>query len=457
MELAGRKIVVVGAARSGAAAAAFALRRGARVTVSDRSPAGALGDTPARLAAQGAALELGGHREATFTTADLVVVSPGVPHTIAPLEAARRRGVAVIGELELALRFVDTPVAAVSGTNGKTTVTRLLGDMLAAAGRRVFVGGNIGNPLIAHVDRGAPADVLVLEVSSFQLDTCESLRPRVAVLLNVTADHLDRYPDFAAYAASKARLFARQRPQDAAVLDGRDPEVRRIAEGIRAERVWFAGRPEGAAGAREEDGRLVLRGFTDRRAAFEGERLPLEGLRLPGAHNRTNAAAAALAARLAGADRAAVARAIAAFEGLPHRLQTVAERDGVRYVDDSKATNVDAVVQALTAFAAPVVLIAGGREKGGDYDRLRPLVAERVRALVVLGETAEALATALGPACRGRVQRARDMTGAVAQARAAARPGDVVLLAPACASFDMFTDYAARGDAFAAAVRETTA
>ena len=453
MELNGKNVVVVGAARSGTAAAAFARHRGARVTLSDRCPSESLGPVPAQMAAQGVALELGGHRMETFIGADLIVVSPGVPHTIAPLAAARARGIPVIGELELAARFVRAPVAAVTGTNGKTTVVRLLGDMLAAAGQRVFVGGNIGQPLIGHVDTGAAADAVVVEVSSFQLDTCEAFHPQVAVLLNVTADHLDRYPDFDAYARSKARIFRHQSAADIAVLNGRDPVVRRLAAGIPAACVWFDARPADAPGADADGPDLVLGGFDGARAHLNGRRLSLARLRLAGPHNRANAAAASLAALVMGADAAAIAACLAAFEPLPHRLMPVAEIDGVRYVDDSKATNVDAVVQALAAFDAPVVLIAGGRDKGGGYRALRSAVRARVKRLVVLGEAAEAIAAELGPLCPQGAVRAADMGQAVALARSGARPGDVVLLSPACSSFDMFTDYTHRGRAFAAAVR----
>ena len=456
MELNGKNIVVVGAARSGKAVALFARRRGARVTLSDQSPAASLGEAPALLAAHQVPLEMGGHCTETFTAADLVVVSPGVPHTIAPLAAARARGIPVIGELELAVRFVGEPIVAVTGTNGKTTVTRLIGDMLAASGRRVFVGGNIGDPLIGYVDSESPADMAVIEVSSFQLDTCDTFHPQVAVLLNVTPDHLDRYAGFDAYARSKARIFQNQTSADAAVLNGRDPVVQTIAAGIPSTPVWFLDRPGSAAGIDFAESAMVLNGFGGRRTAFNGERIDLSAWRLLGPHNRANAAAAVLAARLAGADPAGIASALAAFEPLPHRLMPVAEMNGVRYVDDSKATNVDAVCQALAAFEVPIVLIAGGRDKGGGYADLKGVVREKVRRLIVLGESAAAIAETLGPSCVEGAVHAVDMQQAVAMARASAQSGDVVLLSPACSSFDMFTDYAHRGRVFAAAVKGLT-
>jgi UDP-N-acetylmuramoylalanine--D-glutamate ligase len=454
MELAGKKIVVVGAARSGIAAAAFARRHGASVTLSDSAPAERLLELPPDLAASGVALELGGHRSETFTAADLIVVSPGVPPTIAPLAAARRRGIAVVGELELAARWLKVPMVAVTGTNGKTTVTQMIGDMLTASGRRVFVGGNIGRPLIAAVDSDPAPELAVAEVSSFQLDTADRFHPRVAVLLNISPDHLDRYPDMETYAHAKARIFARQGAGDAAVLNGSDDRVRGLAPVHGPLRAWFNARPAGEAGIDLREGDLVLDGFVEPWRHLNGERFSLAALKLLGSHNRANAAAAALAARLAGADPAAIARVLAEFAPLDHRLATVAVVDGVRYVNDSKATNVDAVARALAAFDAPVVLIAGGRDKGGGYETLLPAVAARVKRLVVLGEAAEAIAGTLGPVCRGGAARAADMAEAVRLARDSARPGDVVLLAPACSSFDMFTDYARRGEAFAAAVRE---
>jgi UDP-N-acetylmuramoylalanine--D-glutamate ligase len=454
MELAGKKVVVVGAARSGIAAAAFARRRGALVTLSDSARVECLGGLPPDLAASGIALELGGHRIETFTSADLIVVSPGVPHIIAPLAAARQRGIAVVGELELAARWLKVPVLAVTGTNGKTTVTRMIGDMLTVSGRRVFVGGNIGRPLITAVDSDPAPELAVVEVSSFQLDTADHFHPRVAVLLNISPDHLDRYPDMDAYARAKARIFHRQGAGDVAVLNGADERVRGLAPVQGPLRAWFNGRPAGEAGIDLQGEELVLDGFPESRGHLNGERFSLTALKLLGAHNRANAAAAVLAARLAGADPAAIRRVLTEFNPLAHRLTTVAVLDGVRYVDDSKATNVDAVVQALAAFDAPVVLIAGGRDKGGSYAALRPAVTASVKRLVVLGEAAEAIAGDLGPACHGGVARAADMAEAVRLARGSARPGDVVLLAPACSSFDMFTDYARRGEAFAAAVRE---
>ena len=454
MELAGKKVVVVGAARSGIAVAAFARRRGAAVTLSDSAPAERLPGLPPDLGASGIALELGGHRRETFTGADLIVVSPGVPHTIAPLEAARQRGIAVIGELELASRWLKAPVVAVTGTNGKTTVTQMIGDMLAASGRRVFVGGNIGRPLIAAADSEPAPELVVAEVSSFQLDTAEWFHPRVAVLLNISPDHLDRYPDLDAYARAKARIFARQGAGDVAVLNGDDDRVCALAPAQGPLRTWFSGRPAGEAGIYRQAEDLVLNGFPEPWRHLNGERFSLASLKLLGAHNRANAAAAVLASRLAGADAAAITRVLGEFAPLPHRLATVATVAGVRYVNDSKATNVDAVIQALAAFDAPVVLIAGGRDKGGGYEALRPAVQAGVKRLVVLGEAAEDIARTLGPACLGGVVHAADLHEAVRLARDSAGPGDVVLLAPACSSFDMFTDYARRGEAFAAAVRE---
>ncbi|MDJ0990393.1 MAG: UDP-N-acetylmuramoyl-L-alanine--D-glutamate ligase [Desulfobacterales bacterium] len=444
------RITVVGLGKSGAAVARFCRQQGARVTVTEMAARERFADEARALEDLGVTLEFGGHRPATFEKADLVVLSPGVPHTMAPLTAARDRGTPVIGEIELAARYIDAPILAVTGTNGKTTTTELIGSMLAASGVSVFVGGNIGTPLIDYVAGGLIRDWLVIEVSSFQLDTIDGFRPRIGVLLNVSADHLDRYPDFAAYAESKMQLFANQHADDTAVLNAADPSCRTAAQHIRGQVLMF-----GAAADRTRPGALIAADHI----VFElpegrPHRIDLDRWSPAGHHNRENAAAAGLAALSAGATPQGVQTTIDTFEGLAHRLSHVRTLRGVRYFDDSKATNVDAVCRALEGFDDPVVLIMGGRDKGGGYQSLEAPVAARVRTLVVLGEAADDIAAALGHLVP--THRAGDMADAVRLAADQARANDVVLLSPACASFDMYASYHQRGEDFCRHVQQLT-
>jgi UDP-N-acetylmuramoylalanine--D-glutamate ligase len=446
MEIANKKILVVGLARTGIATARFLRRRGAAVRATDMAAEAALGPGVAELRALDIDLALGGHRIEDFTAADLIVLSPGVPHTLAPLQAARGRGVPVIGEVELAARFIREPIVAVSGTNGKTTVTELLGRMLEASGRRVFVGGNIGRPLIGYVDGGQAAEVVVAEISSFQLDTIATFRPAVGVLLNITDDHLDRYTGFAAYARSKMRLFENQTAQDTAVLNGADPVIRAQAAAIRSRQLFY-----NTAQAAENCAAVVGTALALRRPGHEAVRLDLAPFRLRGPHNVENACAASLAALVAGASPLGIQQALSAFAPLPHRIESVAVVNGVEYVNDSKATNVDAVLRALDCFATPVVLIMGGLDKGGNFQLLETAVRRRAKALVLVGNASDTIRAALG----GLVPtvQAPDMAAAVEAAAGLAVHGEVVLLSPGCASFDMYPNYQARGEDFRQAVQ----
>jgi UDP-N-acetylmuramoylalanine--D-glutamate ligase len=449
MNLHRKRVLVVGLARTGVAAARFLHRRGATVRATDQADESRLGPTVAELRAMGIALELGGHRTEAFTTAEMIVLSPGVPHTLPALQAARDGGVPVIGEIELAARFIRQPIVAVTGTNGKTTTTELLGAMLAASGRQVFVGGNIGRPLIECVDAGISAETVIAEISSFQLDTIETFRPAVGVLLNITADHLDRYPDFEAYAAAKMRLFENQGAQDIAVLNAGDPFIAAHADGICSRRLFFnTSAPDAAADLKERTLTLRLPG----RAPVE---VGLAGFRLRGAHNTENATAAALAALAAGANPGGIQAALNAFTPTAHRLETIARIGGVEYVNDSKATNVDAVRRGLECFSSPMVLIMGGVDKGGNFGLLADVVRRRGRGLVLLGAGRDALRAALGGLVPTR--EVASMQNAVQAARSLAAVGDVVLLAPGCASFDLYTDYQARGEDFRRAVLELKA
>lgn len=450
MNLSGRKALVVGLGKSGAAAARFLARREAVVTVTDTAAAERLGPEKDHLRESGISLELGGHRRATFESADLVVLSPGVPHRLPEIEAARRNGAEVIGEIELAARFIAEPIAAVTGTNGKTTTCSLIGAMLAESGIEVFVGGNIGDPLIGYADRFRKATVVVVEISSFQLDTIVGFRPAVAVLLNIADDHLDRYPDFRGYRDSKARIFENQTPEDVAIVNGGDPHVRTAAEHSVARRLTYFRDDGGAPPADFQGAWIRSDGIEFFLPVAEAERrrefLARSAIALKGNHNVENAAAAVLTALSLGGSWDAAAAVLNRFTGLPHRLEHVAEFGGIDFFNDSKATNVDAVVRALEGFTRPVVLIMGGRNKGSRFESLQKVLADRARHLVVMGEARDEIRTALLPVLP--VAEAGSMSEAVRTAASLAQPGDVVLLAPGCASFDMYSGYAQRGEDF---------
>ena len=434
----GRRVVVVGAARSGIAATELAARRGAHVTLTEVRDRFEDGE---RLRAAGVTLELGGHRAATIEGADLIVTSPGVPSDLPILDLARRRGVEVIGELELAWRWTAGRVIAVTGTKGKSTTTTLIGRMLAASGARVLVGGNIGTPLSAQVDASTPDTIHVVEVSSFQLETTTAFRPWVAVWLNFSADHLDRHPSLDAYRSAKARVFAQQTAEDWAVLNADDPVVMAGAAGTAARRVLFS--RSGAAG----DAVVVDGDWIVRRTGTAVERLaPLDAVELTGSHMLDDVLAAAAAAGVAGADARAMVEGLRGFYGVPHAMEPAGQVGGVRFVNDSKATNVEAARRSIESFDRGVVAIVGGRFKGGDLRALREPLMRRGRAAIAIGESAGLVCQALAGVVP--VHPAASMREAVERAFDAARPDGVVLLAPACSSFDWFRDYAERGEAF---------
>jgi UDP-N-acetylmuramoylalanine--D-glutamate ligase len=439
----GRRVVVIGAARSGIAAAELLVRRGARVTLTDTRAAF---EQASHLRQLGVELELGGHRAETLEAADLIVASPGVALEQKVFDGARARGVEMIGELELASRWVKGPVIAVTGTKGKSTTTTVIGRMLHAAGREVLVGGNIGVPLSAQVDDSTETTVHVVEVSSFQLETTTTFRPWIALWLNLAADHLDRHPSIEAYADAKARIFANQTPADWAVVNADDRVVMDKAAHIAAQRVLFS--PSGAVdqGFVAEDGWIVKRTSTGH------ERLiPVSAVELAGGHMLHNVIAAAAVASIAGAGPSAMSDALKGFHGLEHVMEPVATVRGVRFVNDSKATNVEAARRSIESFDGPVVAIVGGQFKGGDLRDLRePLVARR-GSVVAIGEAAPRVHEALDGVIA--VRDARSMPEAVRTAYALAAGSGVVVLAPACASFDWFRDYAERGRVFKEAVR----
>ena len=447
LNIRGERVVVVGLGRSGRAAALWLAGGGAEVTASDMRPASAFApDLLREVGDAGVRLELGGHVPETFLNADWIVLSPGVPPEVGAIRSARERGIPVFGEMELACRLLDIPMAGVTGTNGKSTVTALLGEMLRCRGERVFVGGNIGTPLMDLVTERRAYDRGVIEVSSFQLDTQESFRPEVSVILNVSPDHLDRYEDYEAYVRSKLRIFRRQRPGTAVVLNDEDPRLREVDPGGRL-RVLRYGLEEAPHRASWISGDRVVARLPER----QPEAFPLEGFAPPGKHNRENAMAAVLAALVLGAGAEAVQKGIDTFGGLPHRLELVTRSGDVAFYDDSKATNVDAAVRAVESFEQPLILIAGGRHKGADYAPLVGVARGRVKAAVFLGEARRLLAEAFEGTVPYRIVETMDE--AVFEARARSVPGDAVLLAPACSSFDMFQDYAHRGRAFSEAAR----
>ncbi len=455
--LQGRKVTVVGLAKSGAAAARLCAREGARVTVTDRRGAGDLAGALAALDGVDVRRHLGGHDRADFEGADLVVASPGVPLAIPEIAAARSRGIPVWGEVELAARFLrGTPIVAITGTNGKSTTTALAG-ALFARDRRTFTGGNLGTPLCELILSGERVDAVVLELSSFQIEGVERLRPRVAAILNVTPDHLDRYRDVEAYAAAKARLFGLQEPGDAAVANARDDRAVAMASASRGALHTFGFGPSAPRAARDPGGDSGALALSLGAGAGAGatERYLVRSRALRGRHNRENAMAAVLCARLLGVPGAAVQAGLDAFPGLPHRLELVSERGGVEWVNDSKATNVDSTLVGLSAFppARPrVVLIMGGRGKGAPYAPLRPLFEGRVKALLTIGEDSPRVEAELGDLCR--TEPCGTLAQAVQRAAGIASPGEVVLLSPACASYDQFRSYEERGDAFRRHVQE---
>ena len=444
-KLAGLKVAVAGLGMTGTSVSRFLRRCGAIVTATDTRPAREIAGAKV-LEAMGVRIEPEGPAGA-LDDYDLVVVSPGVPRYSPMLVSARAAGVDVMSEIELAYRFTDAPVIAVAGTNGKSTVTALLGRVLGAAGLKVFVGGNIGTPAIEYVesvmDGGPEADYCVLEVSSFQLESVSTFAPRVAVLLNVTEDHLDRYKDFEDYTRTKFRLFENQGGTDCAVFNADDPVIDgRISDGLTGgELLPFS------AGSTLDVG-LYLSGsdivYAPERGALE--RYPTKGFALKGLHNIENAMAVIGAARRLNIPGKAVLKALGDFKGLAHRMEQVRELGGVTYIDDSKGTNIGALAMALKSVKTPVVLIAGGRDKGGDYSHLSLAVRERVRLMVLIGEAAPRILAALGAATE--VVCAPSMEAAVATAYANARPGETVLLSPACSSFDMFSGYKERGERF---------
>jgi len=441
MELNGQRVLVVGMGKSGVSAALFLAGRKARVTVSDARAQDQLRGEIPLLLDRGIAVETGGHGERTFRDQDLIVVSPGVPVDHPQLVQARRYGVQTIGEVELASQFLKGKIVAITGSNGKTTTTSLVGEVLQKSGLKTQVGGNIGTPVTELIESSDDATWNVLEISSFQLETITSFRPHIAAVLNITPDHLDRHGSFEAYVAAKARIFENQTTKDFAVLNSDDAACNKLAAQVKAPLFWFSRNAKQKNGAAVQGGEIVF--------AKNGETvsvMPVSEIALKGAHNVENVLAAVTCAMLAGCSAGDVRRGVREFKAVEHRLELVAEIEGVSFYNDSKATNVDATIKALESFPGGIHLILGGKDKGSDYTVLRGLITERVKRVYTIGAAAEKIESQIAGAAPllhvGTLERA------VASAAAVASAGEIILLAPACASFDQFQSYEHRGRVF---------
>jgi UDP-N-acetylmuramoylalanine--D-glutamate ligase len=440
MDLNGKRTLVVGLGKSGVASALFMKAHGARVTVSDTKSGDELRNEIPVLLDHGITVETGGHGERTFRGQDLIVVSPGVPVDAPPLVQARSLGETVIGEIELAAQFLPGPIVAITGSNGKTTTTTLAGEIIAASAFPVLVGGNIGTPAISLAERAKPDTIIVLEISSFQLETIQSFRPKVAVVLNVTPDHLDRHRTFEIYADAKARIFENQQPGDFAVLNADDPTCVAMGNRTRGQVFWFSRHKEVQQGAWVRDGNIVFRDANGQREVLQVSDIPLKG-----AHNLENVLAAVCSAVLMGCSAEKIRQAVHAFKAVEHRLEFVATINGVDYYNDSKATNVDATIKALESFPANIHLILGGKDKGSDYSVLNDLIRHRVKRVYTIGAAAAKIESQVKGA---ELVHAEKLENAIRKAHASAQAGDVVLFAPACASFDQFKSYEHRGKVF---------
>lgn len=445
MDLKGKKVLVVGLARTGIATAKFLKAKGSLVTTTEVKPKEEMEEAVQELKGLDISTEWGGHQTETFLKQDMIVVSPGVDLTIEPIQKAIKQGVRVVSEIELAYHFIHVPIIAVTGTNGKTTTTLLVGEMLKEDGRKVGVGGNVGEPLILFADGKDRWEVLVVEISSFQLEAIEDFRPRISVLLNITEDHLDRYPRYDDYIEAKVRIFANQNSGDLAVLNRDDPIVMQFREKVKAKKVLFSLKEKLGEGAFSNGQTIFLR------LGEKGEEYSIAKTPLKGIHNVENMMAALTAARIFGCSKKSIQSVLDRFKGLEHRLEFVREIKGVRFYNDSKGTNVGSVVKSLQSFSEPVTLIAGGKDKNGDLSPLEALIQKRVKHLILIGEAKERMNRELGGLTD--TVMAKTMEKAVLLAHQKAKAGEVVLLSPACSSFDMFKDYKERGKVFKEAVK----
>ena len=448
MEFKNKKILVLGAAISGISVARILAGHGAAVTLSDAKTADQLKHDTSGLAAAGVTLALGRQDEALLDGVDILVLSPGISIYIPLVEAAEKRGIAVMSEIEIAYRLTKAPIVAITGTNGKTTTTTLTGEILIAAGREVVVGGNIGQALSAEVQGVSPDGVVVAEISSFQLEGVSAFKPHIAAILNLTPDHIDRHRDLATYQAMKERVFANQTADDYLILNYDDPAVRAMAQRAPSQVVYFSRTGKLPVGFYVEDNIIKLTWLDETL-----DICPLAALKIPGAHNVENALAACAAAYFAGARPRDMAAVLGTFTGVEHRIEPVATINGVTWYNDSKATNPESSIKALEAFPAHIILIAGGRDKNTDLGEFMSLAREKVDHLILIGEAAERFAAAAGRHGVKDIRRPADLPAAVALAHSLARPPQLVLLSPACASYDMFNNYEERGKIFKDLVR----
>lgn len=445
LELGGRRVLVVGAGRTGLSVVRFLNNMGASVILTDNRKKEEIEKTMGPLERFSVEVELGRHNVETFLKTDLIVVSPGVPLAIEPLVAAMDYGIPVMSEIELAFMFIDAPIIAITGTNGKTTTTHLLGKIIEREGKRGFVGGNIGRPLIEAPMEKTPAEIMIAEISSFQLECITSFRPWIGILLNLAEDHLDRYPSYRHYCDTKKKLFMNQEAVDFSVLNRDDKGVMAMGEATKGTILTFGMEDHFHPGAFIQDDAMIYRSLRG-----EEEHYDLEGTSLKGIHNRQNMMAAAIGARLSGCKKNAVESILREATGLEHRMEYVATVNQVAYYNDSKATNTGAVIKALASFAVPVILIAGGKDKGVELHEMRREIEKRVKALILLGEARERMVQEL--AGSAPIFQVESIKEAVQTASTQAEAGDVVLLSPACSSFDHYRDYGERGEDFKARV-----
>jgi UDP-N-acetylmuramoylalanine--D-glutamate ligase len=454
MELKNKRVLVVGLGRSGVSSAIFLQEHGAKVIVSDSKAEAQLQSEVPALLDRGISIETGRHGERTFRDQDLIVVSPGVPSDQPQLQHARTLGIPVIGEVELAFRFLKGKVLAITGSNGKTTTTTLVGEILAKSGKKTLVGGNIGTPVISLAGQSTPDTMVVLEVSSFQLESIEQFCPWIAAILNITPDHLDRHHTFQAYVNAKARIFEKQSSSDFAVLNADDPTCVALKDKVKGKLLWFSRKQRVENGAFVDGDQIVFRQNDQRQNSQEQPVLGRSDIQLKGEHNLENVLAAVAMTMIAGCTAQQVRQAVKEFRAVEHRLELVATINGVTFYNDSKATNVDATVKALESFPANIHIILGGKDKGSDYTVLNPLLRERVKRVYLIGAATDKIASHVQNSTT--VVRSGTLERAVRQAFESAAPGDVVLLAPACASFDQFENYEHRGRVFKELVHSLT-
>jgi UDP-N-acetylmuramoylalanine--D-glutamate ligase len=445
MDLKGKKIVVLGVGKTGIATAKFLGKQGAQVAVTDEKPFDVWG-TEFESIAREKWIEKGIYHPEILDGASMVIPSPGVPPKNLILQAAIEKKIAVISEIELAHHFFKTPVIAVTGTNGKTTTTTLLGEILKGTGKKIFVGGNIGNPLIEYAQGSAKDEYVVAEISSFQLQWVDKFHPFISILLNITSDHTDYHSSFAEYVKVKRRIFENQTENDFAIMNADDGSQKELAKHIRAKIISFSSKRELKEGIYLEKQRIIFR-----TAEFGQESYPVSMIKIPGLHNVENVMAAIVAARLCGADRRSVKSCVSEFHGLPHRIEFAGEKNSIKFYDDSKGTNVGAVVRALETFSQPVVLLLGGRDKEGDFETLQSIIPEKTKRVILFGEAKDRIASLIGNSVEKI--KTQKLIDAVEAAYKSAEPGDIVLLSPGCASFDEFRDYKERGNIFKQAVR----